>query len=460
MIWILTAVQLFAVEHLALISVSTDFLKDGDTVTVTVFPYAGRLAYFKSSFTVPAKGNCFTLEIPVYDKPQFILIRFNKPEKPDIGPLILFPGDDLQVSIQTGKINFNGQSAQRFYVQQQLEAVSAGFRNQFRIIYAPDALAMSFARIDSCAAICLRLLERRKGDIGESAFTLLRNDRIAEAITTKLGYVTYACLHKAEQVQHDYIAAFRKYAKPFNGYPTFVAVDSSDKPTSKFAVELIYQQYLVDSCILARRKFNLHDCYVYESRNFKGEMRQQLLTELFMLKRNSPELSLTDIDGALGYVSNPGFRKVLEKMRELNTVGGMAPEFILRDDNNKEVKLSDLRGKLVVLDFWFTGCGACKALAPALYTLEKKYAGHPVVFLSVSIDKSREHWLATLKTNQYTSPLAVKLYTEGRGDQHPVIRDFDVHGYPTIIILDRKGRFCPKPELNEQGLSEMIDRFL
>lgn len=272
-LWFLTCVQLFAAEYRVKISGQTDFLKDGDTIAVTVSPYAGRLSELKSSFTVPASGNHFALEIPDDDQPRFILIRFNKPGQADLGPLLMFPGDDLDFGIQKAEIVFKGRSAKRFEVQLQLETLSARCKQHFKTVYAPEKLASSFSGIDSCAVACLRLLDRRKSGIGRSAFEWLRNEVMAEAITAKLGYLTYTCLNKPAAVQDQYITALRKYARPFNSYPSFVAADSLDRPASKFAVEMIYRQYLVDSCILAGRKFRLHDCYLYESRHFRGALR-------------------------------------------------------------------------------------------------------------------------------------------------------------------------------------------
>ncbi|QEM09102.1 TlpA family protein disulfide reductase [Mucilaginibacter rubeus] len=459
-IWFFTCVQLFATEDRVRIIGQADFLKDGDTIAVTVSPYAGRLNELKSSFAAPAKGSRFTLEIPDDDQPRFVLVRFNKPGKAELGPLLIFPGDDLDFGIRKAETLFKGPSAKRFEVQQQLAVLSARCKQEFKTVYAPEGLASSFSRIDSCTEVCQRLLEKSKSGIGRSAWEWLCNEAMAEAVTSKLGYMTYTCLNKPGAIQDRYITALRKYGRPFNSYPSFLAADSLDRPSSKFAVEMIYRQYLVDSCILTRRKFSLHDCYLYESRHFRGAMREQLVMELFMLKRNSPEISAADIEDALSYVSNSAFRQVLEKIMARSTAGAVAPDFELKDENDRLVKLSDFRGKVVILDFWFTGCGACKALAPALDALEKKYANRPVVFLSVSIDKSREQWLRTLKTNQYTSPLAVKLYTEGRGDQHQVIKDYDVHGFPTIIIVDKEGRLGPKPELDDEGLSRVIEGYL
>ncbi|PWK77057.1 thiol-disulfide isomerase/thioredoxin [Mucilaginibacter oryzae] len=459
-IGILTCSRLYAIEHKVSISGSVDGLKTGDSVTITVCPYLGRLGELKRAFTAEAKGSRFELQIPVSDTPRFVQIQFGRLDIKNVPALLLFPSDDLDFTIRDNRLFFRGPSASRFVVQQEIEALQEGYRRRFKTVYAPDVLPVSLARIDSGAAICLDYLESRKTEVGIPAYRVLKNNIMAGALASKYGYVTYTCLHQPADLQEKFIKAIRQLDKPFNGYPSFVVADSSGGPTSGFSVELVYQRYLVDSCILARRKFNLHDCYRFESRDFTGAMREQLVTELFMLKRNSPELAAADLEDALGFVKNTGFRAVLGKIRAMSLTGSVAPDFILRDAENKPVKLSDYRGKVVVLDFWFTGCGACKALAPVLFEVERKYEHRPVVFISISIDRTRGQWLATLKTNEYTSPLAVNFYTEGKGDRHEVIKDFDVHGYPTIIVIDREGRLCPKPELDERGLSALIDQYL
>lgn len=459
LIWVLNCVQLFAAEHRVKIAGDADLLKDGDTIMVSVTPYAGRLSEIKSTFMGIARNKKFTLEIPGSDTPLFLEVRLSTALKTALGPILLFPGDDLAFQIDRGKTVFRGPLAGRFEVQQHMQELSKAYKQRYNAVYAPEALPLAFSRIDSCTAVCLDFLESRKGDIGSFAFMLLRNNLIAAGMTSRLAYLTDR-LYKPWEEQEGVINAFRNSNKQMNSPLSFVPVDEQDMPASSLSCGLIYQQYLVDSCIMKGKKFNLHDCYLFESRHFKGEIREQLLTELFMMKRNNPELKASDIGDALIYIKNPGFRAELEKIRATNAVGTMAPDFSLPDNNNKLVRLSDFRGKLVVLDFWFTGCGACKALAPTLFKLERKYELSGVVFISVSIDKSREQWLATLKTNDYTSPLAVKLYTAGKGEQHPGIRAFDVHGYPTILLIDKNGKFCPRPELNEKGLSEKIGQLL
>src|SRR5262245_14348521 len=82
--------------------------------------------------------------------------------------------------------------------------------------------------------------------------------------------------------------------------------------------------------------------------------------------------------------------------------GDRAPDFTLRDTKGNTVKLSSLRGKVVVLDFWASWCGPCKKELPALAGLSKKWAqaGKPVAVVTVNIDKDRanaEKFLTTAK---------------------------------------------------------------
>lgn len=118
----------------------------------------------------------------------------------------------------------------------------------------------------------------------------------------------------------------------------------------------------------------------------------------------------------------------------------MAYNFSLPDTNGEIVHLNDFKGKLVFLDFWFTGCGACKIYARTLSEVHEAFKDNPeVVFMTISIDKEPKKWKKSVEGGQYTSTEAVNLYTEGKGSAHPLIEHYDVKGYPHPIIIDQKG---------------------
>jgi thiol-disulfide isomerase/thioredoxin len=118
-----------------------------------------------------------------------------------------------------------------------------------------------------------------------------------------------------------------------------------------------------------------------------------------------------------------------------NKVGERATDFTLRDLAGKPVRLSELRGSVVLLDFWASWCAPCKKELPALEALQKKYkdSGKKVVVLTVNIDKDRanaEKFLTAAKVKQ----VRVLLDKEGA-----VAGQYDLPTMPTSFVIDAKG---------------------
>jgi hypothetical protein len=106
------------------------------------------------------------------------------------------------------------------------------------------------------------------------------------------------------------------------------------------------------------------------------------------------------------------------------------------------VNLSDFKGKVVVMDFWFTGCINCMNFyRTSLSGAEQQFAHRPdVVFISICIDKEKSTWLRSLEKGRYASKKSVNLYTEGLGDQHPVIKRYKVIAYPQPVVINKQGK--------------------
>jgi peroxiredoxin len=118
-----------------------------------------------------------------------------------------------------------------------------------------------------------------------------------------------------------------------------------------------------------------------------------------------------------------------------NKVGERAADFTLRDLAGKPVRLSELKGQVVLLDFWASWCAPCKKELPALEALQKKYkaAGKNVVVLTVNIDKDRanaEKFLSSAKVKE----VRVLLDKEGA-----VAGQYDLPTMPTSFVIDQKG---------------------
>ncbi|MDB4925558.1 redoxin domain-containing protein [Mucilaginibacter sp.] len=120
-----------------------------------------------------------------------------------------------------------------------------------------------------------------------------------------------------------------------------------------------------------------------------------------------------------------------------------SPAFALQDFDGKTVSLADLKGKTVVVDFWATWCGPCKASFPGMQKAVNKYKDDPnVVFLFVDTWESVEDYIPGVKKfiedNKYTFHV---LFDEKNADgrQAKVVSAFGVSGIPTKFVIDKDG---------------------
>jgi len=122
-------------------------------------------------------------------------------------------------------------------------------------------------------------------------------------------------------------------------------------------------------------------------------------------------------------------------------VGAMAPDFTTQDVTGKEVKLSDFKGKVVILDFWATWCGPCMASMPHTQEVSAKYKDQGVVVLGSCTSDSRANFEKWVKANQEKYPDI--LWAHDRAERTPERvsrRLFGVEGIPTQFIIGRDGK--------------------
>lgn len=122
--------------------------------------------------------------------------------------------------------------------------------------------------------------------------------------------------------------------------------------------------------------------------------------------------------------------------------GSPAFNFNLTDTKGKKVKLSAFKGKVVFIDFWYTGCENCvNYYHDVLSKVEHKFKSDSnYVFISISIDKNDQFWKHSIDRGIYTSPSGINLYTNGEGLFNDVIKFYRVVGYPQPMIIDKEQR--------------------
>jgi peroxiredoxin len=117
--------------------------------------------------------------------------------------------------------------------------------------------------------------------------------------------------------------------------------------------------------------------------------------------------------------------------RRAKVMGKPAAEFETTDIDGKKVKLTDLRGQVVVLDFWYRGCGWCIKAMPQINQLADDFAGKPVAIFGMNTDRNAED---------------AKFVIEKMGLKYPTLKaeglpeKFGVQGFPTLIVIDPQGK--------------------
>ena len=151
-------------------------------------------------------------------------------------------------------------------------------------------------------------------------------------------------------------------------------------------------------------------------------------------------------------------RRMLAAEQRLGA-GQVAPAFTLTDDKGRSVSLSELRGKVVYLDFWGTWCKPCLAEMPASRHLKEKFAGRDVAFVYISVNDPEEKWQRVLVEAQLTSPASVHL----RARDHQIAELYDVRGFPSYYLIGRDGRIvlphAPRPSAAKEAAAA-IERAL
>ena len=131
-------------------------------------------------------------------------------------------------------------------------------------------------------------------------------------------------------------------------------------------------------------------------------------------------------------------------------IGELVPEIELMSKGDSIVKLSSFNGKVVLIDFWASWCGPCRAANPYIQKLYKKYKDCGFEVFGVSLDVNKPLWLKAIKRDKLTYTQVI----DSDGWMSKVAEKYYVDALPTNFLLDKAGKIVA---INIEG-KELFDK--
>lgn len=114
-------------------------------------------------------------------------------------------------------------------------------------------------------------------------------------------------------------------------------------------------------------------------------------------------------------------------------IGSVAPDFTLRSQDGKNLKLSEYRGQVVLINFWATWCAPCRQELPLLNRLHEQYGKAGFTLLGVNVDDQPQAALDMARQLKLGFPVLLD-------SKKQVTRRYDVDSMPSTLLIDRDGK--------------------
>lgn len=241
----------------------------------------------------------------------------------------------------------------------------------------------------------------------------------------------------------------------------------SDSLGSEFKREMERTQLKKDSFEILNRKYEK----IYNE--FSNSFSQELIV---IIKKNPNSLACLAAVGQLDpdnniqtyefvdenlskqYPKFDGIKSFHDQVVKLKTlaIGSVAPEITIPDKDGKNISLSSLRGKVVLIDFWASWCKPCMAEVPNVKKCYDKYKSKGFEVMGVSLDNDKTKWLGAISDNKMNWIHGCDIEPNGNS---VTARNYNVSTIPFTLLIDATGKIIAKNLRGESLTAELEKTF-
>lgn len=459
-----TSLPVSAQPKTAIIRGHTMTMHDGDTAKLTTSRLSIPFDKDTICYISVIKNNQFSFRVAAGKVPLNGSITFqekifdvhhgNKLSRLALHNFYIEYKDDVTITEAEGKVAYSGRSANKYRLLDSIDRIENAVVKGVTWD-DPHSVKLYFKHKDSAFAAKTKLLKENSSLISQPAF-LMAESQIAGDDLAK--YYFFNILDSANLV----IA--RSELKNYSGPVPRIQLNAKNQSFNymiKYSGAYTFglrEKFKFDSCTYANKQFSIARSFSYFMKNFSGPLRERLLLNEIYLSRESTENAGPYIPELLSAIKDPEFKKIIISIKGQRVQGSPAFEFSLSDSTGRQRTMSEFKGQVVVMDFWFTGCGVCLRTAPLVRKAEEIFKDRPVIFLTINDDKNRELWLRNLKTHRYTSEYSLDLFTDGKAFNSNINKHYDVTYCPVLILIDKNGKLTRNPVSPEaDGGKDLIE---
>ncbi|WP_400260882.1 TlpA family protein disulfide reductase [Sphingobacterium sp. SG20118] len=328
-----------------------------------------------------------------------------------------------------------------------------------------EKLAIIEAQHDSLYQEKLHYIEANKGGLTDQEYRILKYDALGtrQHILLRTISILAATLGvKDSLLKAHYIAHFQQLYRDFEPDTVDSEIKAYAQNFAEYQFDVIHLRHALNRGGGGSFLFgNEREVYHYIRNHYSGLLRDKLLV-MTVQRYRTMDSDYVLLKEACQDVEDDYFNRLVCFSLYRGGIGAKMPGFELMDTAGVIQTFVPEKGKVTLIDFWYTGCGACALIADKLHTyLDSMQHVPEFQMVSISIDKDKKVWKKSIQSGKYTHPSELNFYTKGLGSRHPMTMHFDIIGYPRFLLIDREGKILSSyvyPTL--QNISELVNKAL